>query len=32
MFDGIAKHEGRKKEFANAIFFMKLLIFSAVSF
>ena len=32
MFDGIAEHEGRKTELAKAIFFTKLLIFSAVSF
>ena len=31
MFDGIAEHEGRKTELANAMFFMKLLIFSTVS-
>ena len=33
MFYGIAEHEGRKTELANAIFFfMKLLIFSTVFF
>ena len=35
MFDGIAEHEGRKVELANAIsfsFFTKLLIFSTVPF
>ena len=32
MFDGIAEHEGHKTELAIAICFMKLLIFSTVSF
>ena len=33
MFDGIAEHESRKTELANAIFFLtKLLIFTTVSF
>ena len=27
MFDGIAEHEGRKTELANAMFFTKLLVF-----
>ena len=32
MFDGIAEHEGRKTELANAMFFTKLLVFSLLFF
>ena len=32
MFNGIAEHEGRTTEMANAVFFTKLLIFSTFFF